>query len=250
MSEKKPPEWMEELKKEVEGALLVALLGAEEGGKPILLTMRKGEAVGLICPDNEARRSILGKLALLEHVRRGQVIIDGLDVVFLDNTERELLRRHHRLRHNLGRQPKFKAGAPVMDVVTGRARGFLARLFGPKHFAEGMGHEEALREVGISPETMWGQLGSEDREAIRLIGLLCGLGGIVILDDPFEGRWTSVVERAWRAGLRWAKKAGSAVVIGLAREPPGWMAEHFDKTVKPPTGPGSLASTKKRRLLF
>lgn len=136
-------------------------------------------------------------------------------------------------------------------MATGRARGFWARLFGEKHAVEGTGHEEALREIGIGPGVLWGQLGEEDKEAVRLIGLLCGLAGIVILDDPFEGRWPSPAERAWKAGIRWAKEMGSAVVIGLSREPPEWMAETLDKVVKAPTGPGSLAASKGRRgILF
>ena len=123
-------------------------------------------------------------------------------------------------------------------------------MFGGKRAAEGTGHEEALREIGIGPETLWGQLGPEDREAVRLVGLLCGLAGIVILDDPFEGRWPSAAERAWRAGIKWAKETGSAVVIGLVREPPEWMAETLDRVIKAPTGPGSLAATKGRRFLL
>jgi len=245
------PEWLEELRRQLEGAVLVAVLGAEEGGRPVVLAVRRGEAVGLVCPDDASRRTILRKLALLEHLRRGQVIIDGLDAVFLDGTERELIRRHHRLRHNLGKPPKFRWNATVLEVATGRAGGLLSRLFRGRHAVEGTGQREALQEAGIGPEVLWGQLGEEDKEAVRLIGLLCGLAGIVILDDPFEGRWPSPAERAWKAGIRWAKEAGSAVVIGLAREPPDWMAETLDRIVKAPTGPGSLAEAKGRRgILF
>ncbi len=222
----------EELRKRIEGALLVAVLGEREG-RPVVLAVKPGEAVALVCPDDEERRKILRRLALMEPLRRGQVILDGIDAVFLDGTERELLKRHHGLRTNLGKRREPKPHLTAPEVARGKRGGFWGRIF-DRPAPEGLGHEEALREMGIGPLTRWGQLGPDEREAVLLIGLLCGRKGLVIINDPFEGRWPSPAERAWRAGIKWAKEIGSAVIIGLSGEPPEWMRETLDDVVKVP----------------
>lgn len=183
------------------------------------LTVRDGEAIGIVGPNGAGKTTLFGLISGDLPVDSGAVLLDGHDLVGTDPAER--------CRSGLGRTyqvPRPFEGLTVFEnVLVAAQQG--GRLSGPASHRRALASLEQAR-LGASANRMAGSLGLLDRKRLEVARALATGPRLLLLDevaggltDPEVAELVDVVGQARAGGtaVMWIEHVVRALVATVDR---------------------------------
>lgn len=187
------------------------------------LTLHAGELVGLVGPSGSGKSTLLHTAGLLERPEAGQVLLDGVDCLALDDAGRTGVRRakigfvyqfHHLL-------PEFNAAdniaMPLMIGGTGRreAREKADALLAEMGLAERGDHQPAKMSGG-------------EQQRVAIARALANDPRLVIADEPTGNLDPATTERVFATLIRMVRDEGAAVLVATHNMS---LTRHMDRVL-------------------
>jgi len=187
------------------------------------LKLQAGELVGLIGPSGSGKSTLLHTAGLLERPEAGQVLLDGVDCLKLDDKGRTAVRRakigfvyqfHHLL-------PEFNAAdnvaMPLMIAGVSRkeARAKAAEL---------------LAEMGLEhrADHQPGQMSGGEQQRVAIARALANNPRLVIADEPTGNLDPATTERVFATFIKMAREEGAAVLVATHNHA---LTTHMDRVI-------------------
>lgn len=185
------------------------------------LTIAPGELVGLVGPSGSGKSTLLHTAGLLEEPEAGQVFLDGVDCLKLNENGRTTIRRlkigfvyqfHHLL-------PEFNAidnvAMPLMIAGLSRkkARERAAKLLDEMGLAERMDHQPA-------------QLSGGEQQRVAIARALANDPRLVIADEPTGNLDPATTERVFATLIKMVREEGAGVLVATHNLA---LTQHMDR---------------------
>ena len=172
------------------------------------LTLRAGELVGLVGPSGSGKSTLLHTAGLLERPEAGEVKLDGLDCLKMNDAERTAVRRSkigfvYQFHHLL---PEFNAAdniaMPLMIAGT------------PKRAAR-VKAEALLAEMGLAErgDHQPGKMSGGEQQRVAIARALANDPRLVIADEPTGNLDPATTERVFATLIRMVRDEGAAVLV-------------------------------------
>jgi lipoprotein-releasing system ATP-binding protein len=182
------------------------------GALPVLrgtdLRIAPGELVGLVGPSGSGKSTLLHTAGLLERPEGGDVLLDGVDCLELNENSRTAIRRKkigfvYQFHHLL---PEFNAidnvAMPLMIAGLSRkaARERAASLLDDMGLAERLYHQP-------------GQLSGGEQQRVAIARALANDPRLVIADEPTGNLDPATTERVFATLIKMVREEGAGVLV-------------------------------------
>ncbi|MEL6244762.1 MAG: ABC transporter ATP-binding protein [Pseudomonadota bacterium] len=187
------------------------------------LHLNAGELVGLVGPSGSGKSTLLHTAGLLDRPDGGQVLLDGVDCLSLNDKGTTALRRDklgfvYQFHHLL---PEFSAqdniAMPLMIAGTSR---LVAR-----EKADALLAEMGLEDRGTHQP---GQLSGGEQQRVAIARALANDPRLVIADEPTGNLDPETTERVFAALIKMARQEGAAVLIATHNM---GLTRHMDRVL-------------------
>lgn len=187
------------------------------------LTLRAGELVGLVGPSGSGKSTLLHTAGLLERPEAGEVKLDGLDCLKMNDAERTAVRRSkigfvYQFHHLL---PEFNAAdniaMPLMIAGTSKRT---ARVK-----AEALLAEMGLAERG---DHQPGKMSGGEQQRVAIARALANDPRLVIADEPTGNLDPATTERVFATLIRMVRDEGAAVLVATHNMS---LTRHMDRVL-------------------
>lgn len=187
------------------------------------LTLRAGELVGLVGPSGSGKSTLLHTAGLLERPEAGQVKLDGLDCLKMNDAERTAVRRSkigfvYQFHHLL---PEFNAAdniaMPLMIAGTSKRT---ARVKA----------EALLAEMGLADrgDHQPGKMSGGEQQRVAIARALANDPRLVIADEPTGNLDPATTERVFATLIRMVRDEGAAVLVATHNMS---LTRHMDRVL-------------------
>jgi lipoprotein-releasing system ATP-binding protein len=187
------------------------------------LTLRAGELVGLVGPSGSGKSTLLHTAGLLERPEAGEVKLDGLDCLKMNDAERTAVRRSkigfvYQFHHLL---PEFNAAdniaMPLMIAGTSKRT---ARVKA----------EALLAEMGLADrgDHQPGKMSGGEQQRVAIARALANDPRLVIADEPTGNLDPATTERVFATLIRMVRDEGAAVLVATHNMS---LTRHMDRVL-------------------
>lgn len=187
------------------------------------LTLRAGELVGLVGPSGSGKSTLLHTAGLLERPEAGEVKLDGLDCLKMNDAERTAVRRSkigfvYQFHHLL---PEFNAAdniaMPLMIAGTAKRE---ARVKA----------EALLAEMGLADrgDHQPGKMSGGEQQRVAIARALANDPRLVIADEPTGNLDPATTERVFATLIRMVRDEGAAVLVATHNMS---LTRHMDRVL-------------------
>lgn len=187
------------------------------------LQLNPGEMVGLVGPSGSGKSTLLHTAGLLEKPEDGQVFLEGVDCMALNDSGRTRLRREklgfvYQFHHLL---PEFTALDNVaMPLMVGGLKRRAAREKAALILSD-MGLAERLKHQP-------GQMSGGEQQRVAIARALVNDPRLVIADEPTGNLDPATTERVFQSLIRMARSEGAAVLVATHNMA---LTQHMDRVL-------------------
>lgn len=172
------------------------------------LTLRAGELVGLVGPSGSGKSTLLHTAGLLERPEAGEVKLDGLDCLKMNDAERTAVRRT-----KIGFVYQFHHLLPEFNAADNIAMPLM--IAGTSKRAARVKAEALLAEMGLAErgDHQPGKMSGGEQQRVAIARALANDPRLVIADEPTGNLDPATTERVFATLIRMVRDEGAAVLV-------------------------------------
>ena len=172
------------------------------------LRIAPGELVGLVGPSGSGKSTLLHTAGLLERPENGDVLLDGIDCLKLNENGRTAIRRK-----KIGFVYQFHHLLPEFNAVDNVAMPLMIAGKGRKAARERA--SELLDEMGLSERLFHqpAQLSGGEQQRVAIARALANDPRLVIADEPTGNLDPATTERVFATLIKMVREEGAGVLV-------------------------------------